>query len=89
MLRENNSRLLLDETYKGNVEHGVVAYYQARNIQALRTENNLWKNLFGLCFWHEVFELDGLGLATPFVYLPACIKHHNFGEIAMSKLARD
>jgi DNA polymerase-3 subunit epsilon len=82
MLRENNRHLQLDETYKGNVEHGVVAYYQARNIEAWRTENNLWKNLFGLLFWHELFELEGLGLATPFDYLPACIKHHNFSDVA-------
>jgi DNA polymerase-3 subunit epsilon len=82
MLRENNRHLLLDETYKGSVEHGVIAYYQSRDLQAWRTENNLWKNLFGLCFWHELFELDGLGLATPFDYLPACLKHHNFIEVA-------
>jgi DNA polymerase-3 subunit epsilon len=86
MLRENNRHLLLDETYKGTVEYGVIAYYQARNIPAWRTENNLWKNLFGLCFWHELFELDGLGLATPFDYLPACIKHHNFIEVAGSQI---
>ncbi|MFT6270834.1 MAG: DNA polymerase-3 subunit epsilon [Alphaproteobacteria bacterium] len=86
MLRENNRHLLLDETYKGTVEYGVIAYYQARDIQAWRTENNLWKNLFGLCFWHELFELDGLGLATPFDYLPACIKHHDFIEVAGSQI---
>lgn len=82
MLRENNRHLLIDETYKGSVEQGVIAYYKARGIEAWRTENNLWKNLFGLCFWHELFELEGLGLATPFDYLPACLKHHNFAEVA-------
>jgi DNA polymerase-3 subunit epsilon len=82
MLRENNRHLLLDETFKGSVEQGVIAYYHARGIQAWRTENFLWQNLFGLCFWHELFELDGLGLATPFDYLPACIKHHRFIDVA-------
>jgi len=82
MLRENNRHLLLDETFKGSVEQGVVAYYHARGVQAWRTENYLWQNLFGLCFWHELFELEGLGLATPFDYLPVCIKHHQFLEVA-------
>jgi DNA polymerase-3 subunit epsilon len=86
MLRDNNRHLLLDETYKGSVEHGVIAYYQARSIQAWRTENNLWKNLFGLCFWHELFELEGLGLATPFDYLPVCLKHHKFIEVAGAQI---
>lgn len=82
MLRHNSRHLMLDETHKGSVERGVIAYYSARNIEAWRTENHLWKNLFGLCFWHELFELDGLGLATAFDYLPACLKHHNFVEVA-------
>lgn len=82
MLRENNRHLRLDETFKGSVEQGVIAYYHARKIQAWRSENYLWQNLFGLCFWHELFELDGLGLATPFDYLPACIKHHQFFDVA-------
>jgi DNA polymerase-3 subunit epsilon len=87
MLRENNRHLLLDETYKGSVEYGVIAYYHARGIQAWRTENNVWKNLFGLCFWHELFELEGLGLATPFDYLPVCLKHHNFMAVAGEQIA--
>ena len=82
MLRDNTRHLLVDETYKGNVERGVVAYYKARNIEAWRSENHLWNNLFGLVFWQELFELEGLGLATPFDYLPACIKHHCFVEVA-------
>lgn len=86
MLRENTRHLFLDETFKGNVEQGVIAYYDARNIQAWRTENVLWKNLFGLCFWHELFELEGLGLATPFDYLPVCLKHHQFIEVAKEQI---
>lgn len=86
MLRENNRHLLLDETFKGSVEQGVIAYYHARDVQAWRTENYLWKNLFGLCFWHELFEIEGLGLATPFDYLPVCIKHHQFLEVAGTQI---
>ena len=86
MLRENNRHLLLDETFKGSVEAGVVAYYQARGIQAWRTENHLWQNLFGLCFWPELFEIDGLGLATPFDYIPLSIKQHCFLDIATNQI---
>lgn len=82
MLRENNRHLSIDETYKGAVESGVVAYYKARNIEAWRTENTLWNNLFGLVFWHELFNLEGLGLATPFDHLPLCIKQQNFMSLA-------
>lgn len=82
MLRENSRHLCIDETFKGSVERGVIAYYESRGIQAWRTENRLWHNLFGLCFWPELFEIDGLGLATAFDYLPACLKHHQFIDVA-------
>ena len=82
MLANSARNLLVDESYKGSVEQGVIAYYKSRGIQAWRTENRIWNDLFGLCFWHELFELDGLGLATAFDYLPMCIKHHNLMEVA-------
>ena len=82
MLRQNNHHLLIDETFKGSVEYGVIAYYQSRGLQAWRSENYLWQNLFGLVFWYELFELEGLGLATPFDYLPICLKHHQFISVA-------
>lgn len=82
MLRDSARHLSLDEIYKGDVERGAIAYYKSRGKQAWRTENILWQNLFGLCFWHELFELEGLGLATPFDYLPICLKHYNFYEVA-------
>lgn len=85
-LRNNNRHLHLDENYKGAVEQGAIAYYQARGISAWRTENFLWQNLFGLCFWQELFELEGLGLATPFDYLPICIKHHEFYHVAHQQI---
>lgn len=86
MLRENNRHLSIDETYKGKVEQGVIAHYRARDIQAWRTENVIWRNLFGLCFWQELFDIEGMGLATPFDYLPNCIKHHCFLEVAQSQI---
>ena len=86
MLRENTRHLCIDETFKGSVEQGVIAYYQSRGIQAWRSENTLWQNLFGLCFWHELFELDGLGLATPFDYLPNSLKHHNLMDVAGDRI---
>jgi len=81
MLRDNTRHLGIDETYKGSVEQGVIAYYKARKIEAWRTENTLWSNLFGLVFWHEIFEIEGMGLVTPFDYLPLCIKHQQLMQV--------
>nr|WP_136250764.1 exonuclease domain-containing protein [Ningiella ruwaisensis] len=82
MLREGNQHLSIDETFRGNVERGVIAYYKNKGVQAYRTENRLFRSLFGLCLWQELFELPGLGLATQFDYLPNCLKQNNFYEQA-------
>ncbi|MFC4698726.1 exonuclease domain-containing protein [Glaciecola siphonariae] len=50
--------------------------------QAFRTENVLWRSLFGLVFWQELFEIPGLGLATQFDFMPTCLKQNTFFESA-------
>jgi len=82
MLREGNQHLSLDETFKGGVERGVVAHYKQKGIAAYRTENTLWRSLFGLMFWQELFEIPGLGLATQFDFMPNCLKQNNFYALA-------
>ncbi|WP_371194699.1 exonuclease domain-containing protein [Glaciecola sp. SC05] len=82
MLREGNQHLQLDEVHKGGVERGVIAYYAQQEITAYRTENTLWRSLFGLVFWQELFETPGLGLATEFDVMPMCLKKNNFYQAA-------
>lgn len=82
MLRNSAQNLLIDEHYKGKVEQGVVSYYASRNLDARITENRIWRNLFGLTLWHELFELKGFGLATAFDYFPLCLTQKDINEKA-------
>jgi DNA polymerase-3 subunit epsilon len=82
MLRDNSQTILIDEMHKGAVEKGVVTYYEQRNCKAFRTENELWRALFGLYFWHEIFELDGLGLTNEFDHVPVSLRTNQFYELA-------
>ncbi|SFF99141.1 DNA polymerase-3 subunit epsilon [Neptunomonas qingdaonensis] len=82
MLRENSQTLLIDEMHKGAVERGVVAYYEQRECKAYRTENEIWRALFGLYFWHEIYELEGLGLTNEFEHVPSSLKTNQFYELA-------
>jgi DNA polymerase-3 subunit epsilon len=88
MLRENSQTILIDEMHKGAVERGVVAYYESRGCAAMRTENEIWRALFGLYFWHEIYELDGLGLTNEFDHLPASLKTNQFYELASEQIER-
>ncbi|CAM3799827.1 exonuclease domain-containing protein [Rheinheimera salexigens] len=86
MLRKGNQHLCLDEVYKGDVERGVVAHYAHLGKPAYRTENCLWRSLFGLIFWQELFETPGLGLATQFDLMPSCLKQNNFYAAASQQI---
>lgn len=88
MLRQNNQHIRLDEIHKGRVEHGVVEYYENQNKRAFKTENNLWRALFGLTFWPVLFETPGLGLTTEFDYLPECLKQDCFYTKAKAPIKR-
>ena len=78
MLRGAGQRLQIDELYLNSVESGVQDYYGARGIQAFKTENRLWRALFGLTFWHELFELDPAALANEFDSRPRVLKQNSF-----------
>ena len=78
MLRENSQTLLIDEMHKGAVERGVIAYYQKKGYHAFGTENDLWRSLFGLYFWHEIYQLTGLGLRNEFDHVTVSLATYQF-----------
>lgn len=86
MLRENSQTIQIDEMHKGAVERGVVAYYEQRECRAFRTENEIWRALFGLYFWREIYELDGLGLSNEFEHVPTSLKTNQFYEFASEQI---
>ena len=86
MLRENSQTIQIDEMHKVAVERGVVAYYEQRECRAFRTENEIWRALFGLYFWREIYELDGLGLSNEFEHVPTSLKTNQFYEFASEQI---
>jgi DNA polymerase-3 subunit epsilon len=78
MLRQGSQQISIDEMYSGSVEYGVTRFYQKQGQQAFRTENSLWRSLFGLTFWHELYELDASALATEFDTRPKVLRNNNF-----------
>ncbi|MEW9797698.1 exonuclease domain-containing protein [Alteromonas sp. CYL-A6] len=76
MLRNASRSLDLDESQRHQVERGVMAAYRRRGSQSWRTENTLWRSLFGLTFWSLLFEQDTL--VTEFDRRPQSLKHNTF-----------
>ncbi|MCV2883367.1 exonuclease domain-containing protein [Aestuariibacter sp. AA17] len=88
MLREDNAPLFIDEIYINRVETGVKKYYQQRGSEAYKTENRLWRTLFGLTFWQELFELDETALANEFDRRPRALVQRYFYDRYQQEIER-
>ncbi len=68
----------IDESQSGSPERAAAGYFENRGVRAYRVENSLWRTLFGLLFWDELFDNDGASLHSPFDFLPASLKDGSF-----------
>jgi DNA polymerase-3 subunit epsilon len=85
MLREA-ATIDIDESRSGAPERAVVDYMQGRGLAAFRTENLLWRTLFGLLLWDELFVDGDSGLHSPFELLPASIANGTFYDSLRERL---
>lgn len=53
--------LTLDEAHRHQPERAALRHFKARGVEAYRTENVPWRNLFGLLFWDLLHD----GLSHP------------------------
>lgn len=78
MLRQSAPPIALDEAFVGSVEAGVQQHYERCGMRAYRSENSLWRALFGLTFWHELFDNKAAGLSNEFDQLPFVLRQNCF-----------
>ncbi len=76
MLRNASRSVKLDISQNNSVEAGVLALYRRQAIEAHRTENQLWRSLFGLIFWPILFEQDEF--VNEFDRRPISLKENTF-----------
>lgn len=78
LLRHSTRCLNIDSRYNTMVEKGVVAYYSRSGVTAIRTENQLWRSLFGLLFWPILYEQGKANLSNEFERVPHSLKTNQF-----------
>ncbi|KKO50350.1 DNA polymerase III subunit epsilon [Arsukibacterium sp. MJ3] len=80
----------VDELYLGKAEQGLIAHYRQQGYTVFHGENNLWLALFGLWFWHELFEHEHSALHNPFERRPRNLAsggfYQQFSHIIEQKL---
>ena len=77
LLRESHV-IKIDEAYRNQAEAAAKRYYEARGLTVYRSENTIWRMLFGLLFWEELYGKDAVSLYNSFERLPAILKSGEF-----------
>jgi hypothetical protein len=72
----------IDIRWQGNVEQGVVDYFEQQGYYAVFSENRLWKNILGLLMWDILFEEKKTGYHHPFQYAPSHYGHVDFATMS-------
>lgn len=86
LLRACESPIHLDEAYRGYAEGGVIDHYQRIGVRAFHSENNIWRALFTLFFWHELYEHEQSGFHSEFDFKPKLIKQRQFYAALSSEI---
>ena len=63
--------ILISEPEGARVEQHALAYYEARGYTGIHSENYLWRGLFGLVFWEELFGNDHATFHNPLQRMPS------------------
>lgn len=81
----------IDESRSGSPERAAIEHYASLGITAFRTENLLWRTLFGLMLWEELFVDGDADTLSPFEQLPASLLngtiYEKYRDAIESKLA--
>ena len=85
LLRESQT-IKLDEAYRHQAEAAAKRYYEARGLTVYRTENALWRMLFGLLFWEELYGEDAAGLYNSFERVPTILKSGEFYAVFKDRI---
>ena len=86
LLSRAENTLSIDEFFKNRVEAKVCERYNGQGISAWRTENRLWKSLFGLIFWELLYDNDEVEFASEFDRTPLSLKTGEFGSRYASQI---
>ncbi|HXH30604.1 MAG TPA: exonuclease domain-containing protein [Bacteriovoracaceae bacterium] len=66
----NAQKIEIDESYFRHPELGIQDHLKSKGIKSYFAENDLWNSLFGIFFWHELFESTASALFNEFERSP-------------------
>ena len=85
ILRQGET-LKIDEAFKNEPERAAQRYYEARGFEVYFTENRLWKTLFGLLFWEDLYCSEDAALHSSFEKTPASLTSGAFYDLFKTQI---
>lgn len=70
----------VDESLRNAPERGAADYFRRQGYQVFHSENSVWRALFGLLFWDEIYCANRASLHNAFERLPQSLKSGGFYE---------
>lgn len=77
ILRQGET-IKIDQAFKNEPERAAQRYYAAQGYEVYFTENRLWRTLFGLVFWNELYCSENASLYNHFERTPTSLKSGTF-----------
>ncbi|MGB5931369.1 MAG: VRR-NUC domain-containing protein, partial [Cyclobacteriaceae bacterium] len=74
------------ESARGYVEGGALQHFIEKGYKGYHCENYLWRNLFGLVFWEELFDGKSHALHHPLQRTPSDLYHSGFYQTRQNGL---
>lgn len=78
----------IDESFRNTPERGAVDYYRRQGFEAVQSENGLWRALFGMLFWDEIYCDQNAAIHNAFERLPESLKSGGFYDAFQDRIER-
>jgi len=78
--------ITVSKAYLHQVEQGALAYFMDKGYRGCHSENSIWRTLFGLIFWEEIFDPQYKSLHQPLQRNPADMRSKDFYQKRKSAL---
>ena len=72
--------ITIERDYDFNVEYCSLLHFQEQGWEGIHTENFLWRGLFGLIFWNEIFDEQYGSFHHPLQRQPSDLNDEQFFE---------
>lgn len=80
--------IAIDESFRNAPERGAADYYRRQGFEAMQSENGLWRALFGMLFWDEIYCDKDSAIHNAFERLPESLRSGGFYDVFQARIEK-